>query len=76
MTGNQEGFTKFRFVSCHTGAVTDGYILTTEHLNGLSLTEISKLLPMNESLKTEILQRSPSFKTWAEAFDYKFPIIT
>ncbi len=60
-------YTKVRFTSKLNGN-TAGLVLTDHQQESMTITQVSKLFPISESMKMERLERSDSFNTFEEAF--------
>lgn len=50
---------------------TAGLVLPVAKLDGMSITEISRLFPPSEAGKMSRIHTSPVFWTWDEAFGFK-----
>ena len=64
-------YTKIRFTSKKNGS-TAGLIIETDKLNRMNLGDISRFYPYSEANKMQYFERSPSFPTWEDAFNYSF----
>lgn len=58
---------KVRFTSKLNGS-TAGIVLTDKQQENMTITEISRLFPISESTKMEMLERSDYFDTFEQAF--------
>lgn len=62
-------YVKFRFTSKSNGA-TAGLVLASDKFREKSITDLSRMFPMFESLKMERLEVSPEYGSWEDAFHH------